>query len=92
MVLDPETPASIESAFTPEELAVLTELCMSMGTRPSSKYAQRYTTELMHAFEAAFDTRHRALYARWASEVAAFNEWRGVRARVAAETGRPEDR
>jgi hypothetical protein len=40
------------------EVAVLTELCMSMGTCPSSNYAQRYITEFMRDSETRFDTEH----------------------------------
>ena len=58
VILDPAaiTDADLEALLAdapPAEIAILSELCMSMGTRPSSNWAQRYSTELMLDFENA---------------------------------------
>jgi hypothetical protein len=95
VVLDPSISASGRAARTAAliaEVAVLTELCMSMGTRPSSNYAQRYSTEFMRDFETRFDAEHETVYKRWEQEVPAFRAWRDARRAIVGAAGRDEAR
>ena len=95
MALDP-------SAVTPEmmgralsdvlgvvQMALVMSFCVSMGTSPSSSYAQRYLTEFCNAFTDKFHREHLPLYEQWAAESPRFAEWWQVRKRVAWETGLP---
>ena len=95
MMLDPgaEFDAELEQLWAglgAAELAVISELCMSMGTTPSSNWCQRYTTEMMREFQEEFHQAHVALYERWEAQVPAFAAWRAVRAELSRETGRCE--
>ena len=63
---------------------------MSMGTRPSSNWAQRYSTELMLDFEKRFHADHVDLYSTWASTNPAFYEWSTARSELGKTTGRCE--
>jgi hypothetical protein len=96
-ILDPAavTDLDLEALLAdapPAEIAVLSELCMSMGTRPSSNYAQRYSTELMLDFEERFHAAHGELYSTWASANSAFCEWSTARSELGKTTGRCESR
>ena len=72
------------------DLALLGELCMSMGSSLSSNIAQRYTTELALDYEARYHSAHAGVYARWAAECPAFRSWLNNRTAVATLTGRNE--
>ena len=74
------------------ELALITEYCMSMGTTPSSSWAQHYTTEFMLDFEMRFHAAHEKLYNvnEWVALSPPFAAWRAVRAAPGKETGRCE--
>ena len=41
--------------------------CVSMGTTPSSRYAQGYVTEFCNNFQDKFHTAHLDLYDEWAA-------------------------
>ena len=81
---------SLLSNASEAELALLAELCMSMGSSPSSIIAQRYTTELTLDYEARYHAAHTSVYARWTAECPAFQAWFNDRVAVAALTGRDE--
>ena len=66
-------------------LALIQSGCVSMGTVPSSRYAQGYVTEYCNKFQDDFHRDHQATYAKWAANCPAFAAWLDVRAQVAAE-------
>ena len=95
MMLGPEDDvhAAMEellSTASARELSIIDELCMSMGTSPSSNWGQRYMTEFMHSYVERFHREHTELYDMWACEVPAFAKWRATRAAVEQRTGRCE--
>ena len=55
---------SLLSKASKAKLALLAELCMGMGSCPSSNIAQRYTTELALDYEARYHAAHTGIYAR----------------------------
>jgi hypothetical protein len=72
------------------ELALLGELCMSMGSSPLSNIAQRYTTELALDYKARYHAAHAGIYSRWLAECPAFRSWLNDRTAIAMLTGRNE--
>jgi hypothetical protein len=88
--ITPEVMEALLAAASEPELALVSEFCMSMGTTPSSNWAQRYTTEFMLDFEARFHAAHVGLYDEWAALSPRFAQWRSVRAALGEETGRCE--
>ena len=78
------------ASFSTAELAVVEERCMSMGTSPSSSYAQRYTTELCNYFTRSFHSDHADRYRAWAGDSAAFAAWLEKQERLGRETGKCE--
>ena len=73
------------------ELAITQELCMSMGTTPSSNYAQRYATEFCNRLNLLFHEQHAAYYEELAAKHPSFASWQALRKTIALETGLPED-
>ena len=73
-------------ADTPDVALTLIQAgCVSMGTVPSSRYAQGYVTEYCNKFQDDFHRDHLATYDKWAADCPAFAGWLAVRAQVAAE-------
>ena len=99
-MLDPETLteqlmtslASAILASLDKQLLVLIEACcVSMGTTPSSSWAQRYLTEFCNHYQEKFHRAHLDLYAEWARREPKFAKWTAARRRLAGETHRTED-
>ena len=74
----------------PPTLVSILEGCMSMGTPPSSGYAQRLNTELGETFEAEFHEAEADLIQQLCNSNARFAMWVDARRRLSVITGRRE--